>query len=178
MKTVIKKWDKLKIIKNMFLVYWAQDEVALAKTIYTKAASLLDGDKGFFLSSHRSQGEQHALVCAAQAGIDIEKYQQGKLLKGELDLLSKTMIKYFSVVESAVPAQIRREYPYDDISAYTPYTNYAFIEYLEVSSNADIAFIKELHRISKVLSIRIEVGVKCTQEWREKISNFASVSGV
>ena len=178
MKTVIKKGDKLKIVKNTFLVYWAHDEATLAKTIYTKAASLLDGDKGFFLSSHRSQGEQHALVCAAQSGVDIEKYQQGKLLKGELDLLSKTMVKYFNVVVSAIPGQIRRDNPYDDISAYTPYTDYAFIEYLEVSSNEDIAFIKELQRISKELSIRIEVGVKCTQEWREKISNFASVSGV
>lgn len=178
MKTLIKKGDKLKIIKNTFLVYWAQDEVALAKTIYTKAASLLDSDKGFFLSSHRFQGEQHALVCAAQAGVDIKKYQQGKLLKGELDLLSKTMVKYFNVVESAIPPQILRDNPYDDIAAYTPYTDYAFIECLEVSSDEDLVFIRELQRISKELSIRIEVGVKCTQVWREKISNFASVSGV
>ncbi|MDQ1267472.1 MAG: hypothetical protein QG560_115 [Campylobacterota bacterium] len=178
MKTVIKKGDKLKIVKSTFFIYCSEDDAQLTKAIYTKAASLLDTDKGFFISSHRSQGEQLSLVCAAHEGIDISKQLQGKLLKNDLERLNRSIIRYFGAIEPAIPSQVRLEHALEDISAYASYVDYAFIEHVSVSSQNDITFLKELQRISKELSMRIEVGVNCNSQWREKISAFASVMGV
>lgn len=178
MNTIIHKGSKLKIQKNTFLVYCSENQTKLSQAIYAKAASLLDTDKGFFISSHRSQGEQLSLVCAAHEGTDSDKYLHNKLLKSDLERLNQAMIRYFGAIEPAIPPQIRREYAYEDISVYAPYIDYAFIEFIDVNTEDDIAFLKELQRLSKELSIRIEVGVRCIETWREKISNFAILSGV
>jgi hypothetical protein len=178
MNTIIHKGYKLKIIKNTFLIYHAQDESSLTKAIYSKAATLLDTDKGFFISSHRSQGEQLSLVCAAHEGIDSDKYLHNKLLKSDIERLNQAMIRYFGAIEPAIPPQIRRKYAYEDISVYAPYIDYAFIESIDVNAEEDIAFLKELQRLSKELSIRIEVCVRCTETWREKISSFATLVSV
>ena len=178
MKTLIKKGEKLKIVKSTFLVYCSEKDEALTKAIYTKAASLLDTDKGFFISSHRTQGEQLSLLCSAHEGVDFEKYCHFKLLKCDLEKINRSMIKYFVAIEPAPPSQIRKEYAYEDISAYALYIDYAFIERFVVNSPTDITFLQALQSISKKLGIRIEVGVKCTKEWHDKINSFASISGV
>lgn len=178
MNTILHKGTKLTIKKNTFVLYCSHDTQKLSKSIYTKAAALIDTDKGFFLSSQRALGEQMALVCAAHENIDMDKYLASKLLKSDLEKLNHSIAKYFGIIEPGEPRRIRPQMCYEDIAAYAPAIDYAFIENIHVKNDDDIAYLRTLQQISKELSIRIEAGVVCDPAIIPQIKSFATVSGV
>lgn len=155
-----------KVIKNHFLLYYANDYKRILREIYTKAALLLDTPKGFYISSDvYTQNEQLFYLCLAKNS----HFETKNLLKKELLECMKTMNNYFGVVEfSKVPA-IKKESFAEDIQAIAQDVDMIFIESFILQSQEDIKMAYAMKQLAQMLSIRIEIGLVCSKEWLEKL---------
>ncbi|NBK98426.1 MAG: hypothetical protein EOM50_10460 [Erysipelotrichia bacterium] len=169
MQSKLKRIASPKIIKNHFMLYYSTDHHRVLREMYTKASSLLVSSKGFYISAdHLSQSMQLQYLALAQHGIEFSKFENDKLLKKELQLVSKSLSDYLGVVEFSNKNRIRKESLVGDIKTIAKEVDFIFIESFRVNSTEDLTMLHTIKELAHELLVRIEIGIVCSQEWLNK----------
>ena len=149
----------ISVVKNNFLLYTADNKSKVTKRIYERAATVAKGEKGFLLlSDTRGEEEQFMLLSSVAAGVDIQKYLDGKLLKNELLALTEAVSSLFGTVEATGDGATEPRLFREQIQKHSEYISYAFIELFSLGERETLFLLEELKNIGGKCGIRIEVG--------------------
>lgn len=155
-----------KVIKNYFLLYYADDSTKVLQEIYKKASLMLESFKGFYISSDILEQHQQLLYLAlTKHSIEFKRFEGKRLLKNELIDLLNTLSGFFGVIDYATLPKIHKSSIEQDIKEIAKEVNVIFIESYIIESLEDLILLETIKQLAQALCVRIEIGIDCHKKW-------------